>query len=1010
VLDTSEDGAVVAFGLEIAGEDDVASAMAFALDAGAVVKDLGEGAAVLRVGGRAGVVAPLDPAGRPRVPADAVDEARALARDAQPGRPLFTGGAGRLSSAHFTFRELPARRHLHRRTRVLEVLGPRSFDERGRALLERRGRFVGRAGSVAWLEQALGRAHAEDRRVAVLVSGRAGIGKSRLVAELVARLVDGPSAPLWVSAAASAARRLEPFSLVIDLFQASLGLPPGRGRAAREQLVQRLLHVLGRGGVDADEATGIAAAVHRAVELRDGAQVDSPEAADLRAEVAAALARFRSIQLAGGRTLVTVLEDLHAADGASLEVLRHNLAQPAPGVELLVATARPEATGLPPLDGTIEIDDLDGDELRELVADRLGDAATEAKVDAVIARAGGNPLFVEELAAAVREAGGDVPPTARDVALARVDRLTPAARTVVQYAAVAGGAVRARILEELVGAEGLGEILEELGDEGLLVRADDAAPEDPEGQLAFSRGLLREVVYDSLSARARRDAHARLGRLLASRYFAGREEPPGVIGEHLEKGGELAGAAAFWLRAGRLALAAFDAETAVAHFSRTLALEGQGPADPPTSAARARRREALAGREEAHRLRGDLTSDADDLRELERLAAGEPARLADVDNRAAQRHLRAGDFAAANLAVDRAADHARAARDERARGEALRIRAEVLERQGRLDEALATVGEARAIFRRLGAASEETQALIGQGRIHLVRAHYEAARDIYAPVVARVRETGDPWVERIVRNHIAIIQLCLGNFADAMTSAERALELCRRLGDRAREGDSLSVCGVILDEVGLHDDGARHFADALAILDQTGSKWGRADCLVYAGQCDLRRGDDAGRARIDEGLALARTLGARYVEANALLARAGADLIVEDVDAAAADAEEAARVAAAAALPAIEIQALARRAEAVRRLGRPGEAHSLSVRAVALLDRQRYLEGSEEEVLAIHARILAAIGHGGDAAAIWERGRQGVLRKLHGLTDEAWREAFTRIPLHRELLDEPPPD
>src|SRR5207244_9605347 len=123
-------------GLEIAGEDDVASAMAFALDAAAAARDLGEGDAVLRIGGRAGVAALVDDDGAPRLPTDAIDEARALARDAQPGRPLFTGGAGRMSSAHFAFRELPARRHLHRRGRVLELQGLRSFDERGRALLE----------------------------------------------------------------------------------------------------------------------------------------------------------------------------------------------------------------------------------------------------------------------------------------------------------------------------------------------------------------------------------------------------------------------------------------------------------------------------------------------------------------------------------------------------------------------------------------------------------------------------------------------------------------------------------------------------------------------------------------------------------------------------------------------------------------------------------------------------------------------------------------------------------
>ncbi len=90
-------------------------------------------------------------------------------------------------------------------------------------------------------------------------------------------------------------------------------------------------------------------------------------------------------------------------------------------------------------------------------------------------------------------------------------------------------------------------------------------------------------------------------------------------------------------------------------------------------------------------------------------------------------------------------------------------------------------------------------------------------------------------------------------------------------------------------------------------------------------------------------------------------------------------------------------------------MGRLGEAHSLSVRAVALLDRQRYLEGSEEEVLVVHARVLAAIGYAGQAAEVWERARQGVLRKLATLDLPTWRDRFVAIPLHHELLTEPPP-
>src|SRR5262249_13232196 len=146
--------------------------------------------------------------------------------------------------------------------------------------------------------------------------------------------------------------------------------------------------------------------------------------------------------------------------------------------------------------------------LRALIADRLGDAATPLNIAAVISRGGGNPLFIEELAQGVREAGDDVPATARDGVAARVDRLSPKAKAALRLAAVLGGTVRARLLEELMDEESLETELDELVEAGFLVRR-EAAAHSSEGELQFARGLVREVIYESLPLRAQRENHAR---------------------------------------------------------------------------------------------------------------------------------------------------------------------------------------------------------------------------------------------------------------------------------------------------------------------------------------------------------------------------------------------------------------------------------------------------------------------------------------------------------------------
>lgn len=993
VLELDDAALVVAFGLEVAGEDDVAIAMGWALDAAAMARDAG---GALRVGARTGVASTDSGVGQ-----DAVDEARSLAKDASADRPMFMGAAGRITSGLYELREV--QRRLGRRSnRVIEVVAPRGFGDRDRARLERRGHFVGRTQQLAELEVWFQRAIAADRRLTALVSGAAGTGKSRVVAELVARRGNHPMRVIMT--AANPASQLAPFALVIDLYQAALGMSPARGRAARAQTVQRLLHLMKEAGTPDERARAVGTDLDRAMELRDGLAV-SPEIADLRPRISAGLAAFRAAMIDRNKPLLTIIEDVHLADSASVEVLRHTLGVTALGPELLLLTARPEGVIPPAVDVVIGVHDLVGAEQKALITDRLGDAATPLNIATVMQRGGGNPLFIEQLAQAVREAGDEVPASARDVVAARVGRLSPKARMAVHFAALLGGTVRARLLEELLSEDSLESELDELVDAGFLVRPETAA-HSSEGELTFARGLDREVIYASMSARALRENHARVGRLLASRFFAGREEPPAVIAEHLERGSEIAAAAAFWLRAGKLALTASDATSAVTHFTRTLTLERELGVSPPTPTSRARRREALVGRDEANRMLGDVVSHPHDLDELQRLCEGDRRRLGDVAIRRAHRLLRLGDYAGANVSTVVAEDYAMSCEDQRMRGEALRVRSEVLERLGRFDEALLVVDDARELFAREGAVADEMAAMVGRGRIHLMRAHYEAARDAYRPVIQRIEKTGDPWLERIVQNHVAIIEMCLGNYSLAMASAERSLELCRRYGDRSREGDALSVSGIILLEVGLYDQAASRFGDALDLLSRTASRWSRADSLIYAGDCEVRRGHHGeGITMLDEALAEARRLGARYLEANALITRAGVHVRLNNLGAAISDAAEGTAVAQSATLVGYEIQGLARHAVALAYdPSRLGEAGNLMHRALKLIEHQRYVEGSEEEVYANCYSVLLAARAFDRAAVVKAKGRAEVERKLALLTDPTWRAAYAAIPENVILL------
>jgi serine/threonine protein kinase/predicted ATPase len=988
VQDQSPDEVVCVFGLEVAGEDDVASAMQYCLDASELTREAGRLELDLRLGSRVGIVAQRR-GDAIHIRGSGLDDARALAGGARPGRPLLSGGAGRLASAHYTFRELPARRHRSRRLRAFELVGPRSFADRARVFTERRGHFIGREAELAELEDLLARTREQDRRLVAAVRGPGGVGKSRLVAEFVSR---HPEARL-VAVAATQAGSQAPFSVVTELIQVAVGLPAGRGEEARGQLSRRLRGLLEGAGVPQPDIDRCIGTFEEAMELRDGALLRAVQtSADVRERVAAAIRRLRAA--APVALAITAIENIQWADFASLDVLIRVAAKPVTGAELVVMTTRPgaEIHGVAEhLEAIIDIDELPAAERDALIRDRL-ESDDEETIGLVGARAGGNPLLIEEVCTAVRELGAtSIPTNASGIILARVDKLPLGARTALQHAAVAGPVVRTPILAELLGPHAPAYI-DALIEEGLLVPSDFAAERGDASELRFRNGLLHEVVYDSLSAGARRSAHLQLGRLLAARAAAGRDERPAEVANHLELGGDREGAARFWIRAGDLAVAAFDAESARRAYSRTIELTAGSE-----GGARDLEVAALFGRERAAGLLGDHDDQARDQEALLERVVASADRAAELHWRIAARRLRVGDYAAAGTAAETAAELATAAGDDKTLGEALLVRGEILERTGDFAGGLAAVDRATEIFRNLGDREAEMRSLIVRGRNCLTRSHYRAAREAYEPVRERLEREPDPFIERIIHNHLAVIELCCGDFEAAMQSAQRSVTLCEELGDRARVGDNLSVCGIILAGVGQYRTAKDYLDRALAILEETQSRWSICDCRMYNGVCATLLGEiEPGFATLEEAVADARELGARYVLANALSELAGALLRRDragDAIRAEAAAREAHEIARGISLAGIEILALARHAEATVRLGNTMSAVALSARAVDMLDEHEGIEGSEEEVLYTHCQLLRRMGDP-RAEDYLARARASLETKLERIVDPSWRRSF----------------
>jgi tetratricopeptide (TPR) repeat protein len=447
-------------------------------------------------------------------------------------------------------------------------------------------RLVGRARPLGELEAAL-RAAVAGRGALALVTGEAGIGKSRLAAELAAKAAsvgarvvwascwDGGGAPAywpWVQALRAAAAGRDPVELAADL-----GLGAGE--------VLRL----------APELAGLLPA-------------PPPEPPRLEPEQA----RFRLfdavasyLRASAARVpLLLVVDDLHWADVPSLLLLRFLARDLRDSRILLLATYRdpeldphdPVAELVADLAGKalrLPLAGLTGDEVGALVADATGAAADPATVAALHRRSGGNPLFAAELARLLATqgrlagagpgrpagdlAGAAVPDTVRAVLGRRLARLDPDCRDLLRLAAVAGVRFGVELLARAAGRD-RAEVLRLLAEAetGRLVAA---VPGGVDGW-AFTHTLVRDVLYEGLGAADRPGAHLRAAEALLALHGDDERQLAELAHHFLHAAGLDGGrAVAYASRAGRRALRLLAYEEAAGLFEQALAALPAGGRD-----------------------------------------------------------------------------------------------------------------------------------------------------------------------------------------------------------------------------------------------------------------------------------------------------------------------------------------------------------------------------------------------------------------------------------------------
>ena len=565
----SGDGIVFRFGWPQAHPDDPAQALAAAL---AIVDTVGGTKETrdlaIRVGVHSGPAVVGELGGADRRATMAVGEtlniSARLQALAEPGTVVTSAATAALVEGQFDLTPLgPVQlRGVPEPVEAFEVHGqPHGWDRRSGSA-EHQSPLVGRDAELATLGDAWAGVRA-GRGCGVLLTGEPGVGKSRLAMHVHDQVRDDD--PLWLAGTCSPYTRMSVLRPVIDLVEGQLALHTDPDPAW--QLAQ-LRAELTDAEVEHPDGDVLIASLLGIPGATDGS-VDSLSSELRRERTIDALVDW-VLALSRRRPLVLCIEDLHWCDATTLDAVDRLLRKVAVAPILVLLTARPEfepAWESPAEVTTIRLRPLDDAHVRQL-AGTLGDglALPDQVVERIVASAGGNPLYVEEVGRTVLESGllvrdGDhwelaspltdleIPGTLQGSLLARLDGLGPA-KSVAQLAAVFGRSFPFDLLVTVSGMDPalLARFLDRVVDSGLVLR--DPAHED---EYTFKHALIQEAAYESLLRKNRRTIHERVARVLDARIAAGASTAAEVVARHYEAADLPAEAATHYQLAARMA-------------------------------------------------------------------------------------------------------------------------------------------------------------------------------------------------------------------------------------------------------------------------------------------------------------------------------------------------------------------------------------------------------------------------------------------------------------------------
>ncbi len=889
--------------------------------------------------------------------------------------------------------------------------------------------FVGRKLELARLHATWARA-ARGAGTLVLLHGEAGVGKTRLTAEL-ARLVQSEGGRAFVGTTGST--ESAPYQALVEALRAGLPLllakPPAFARrAVLARLIPELLEPAERG-----------------VALPE----QSPERETARVFDALAYA-VRS--LAYPRPLLIVLEDLQWAGSASIEALGAIVRESARVPVLIVATCRDEETspGHPlrtlvrslSLFQNVEdqiLEPLTLSDVAELVTrvERLSGSSDEL-ARTLFAHSEGNALFLNEIVHNLIDDGGSLSAapgaSIQSMLDARIDRLDSQARTIAEIAAIAGPGCTVALVRAVSNlppaavAIGFNELL----DRRILREAGSRSGYD----YVFTHHLISAAVYGGVESGLRVQRHYRIARILALEFPSNPNAPAREIARHYESAGDGKSASAWYVTAARQAASVHAYGDAIELATNAL----MNPASLEIE------RAALDVRERARGRRGDRHGQRSDIDELERLANGDARSTFDVLVRRLLLARSLGENDEEGRLISAMESSAPALGDD-ARAQALVQRATHFGLLSQQSDGLPPASQALAIYERLGDVRGQLECLYLMVQYSANTGDVDASRRYLALMSDRAGSLSDQVVEAKALDVAATAALLRQGYRECFELTTRALALHLATNDREGEASSRGRLAVTAAWLADYPTALREFERALETYEAIGNKRGLAVTHSNRTLLLMRLGlfEDA-LASIERSNDLfeiaqeRRTIVANQVNASFVKLQLG------DPRSAKSLAESALAAAREIAFPLFEAAALANLGNAERALGHPTLAIEYMEAGIAarrpIQESRDYVDDLADLTLAyaeaglgaaalVKAKELCAIGARFDGALwphyIWwaigrglaaggeaeqagkavAQAREELQRFAQGIADERTRDAFLSLPVNARIAGRP---